>query len=432
MLRPARLDCLDRFERLDERALGLRLLCQAPARQVLLTISRDEKDRRLERDDPERPERHPTADPEEEDQVDEDEHAIEHHREHARREHLANRRVAVDAHQQVARRTALEEAVGQPEHVLEEAHGHTHVEMRSQVEQQLASNQRREEPEYDDPDESHQHHEQERLVISRNDAVHDSAVNERDDEREDLQNERHHEDLLQTFRLPDRALEVEEDGLRPGLLRDELLRLVEDERHPGEAPAHLALRERTSTERGVDDVHQGPSLPAVVHPLEHDEVREVPVEDRGGAERVELVQIRANTAPAEVPSRRRVHDRARGDAVTPDVHRAADVVEPDLATVVREHHREAGGAAVRRHRLHDERHVPLGRRHAELRELGQARHDGERIAHGTSTFNAGMRVTRSDSLRTRISARPVRPSKYPYFSPSDLKVVSGRAARTRT
>jgi len=84
-----------------------------------------------------------------------------------------------------------------------------------------------------------------------------------------------------------------------------------------------------------------------VHAGQNDEVRELPVQDRGaGLEHPQLVQLDLDPAPPQAQRIGRAEKREGADAVAGGPADVAHLFEAHLLSEVAEHHREARGAAL--------------------------------------------------------------------------------------
>ena len=129
-----RLERLDPRQHLDEVGLRARLRLQRLAHQAAVARLRDEQRRHLEHPEAGDDDRHERALQRDHDEVERDERAVEHGRHRGRRQDLADRRVAVEAHHQVAGAAPQEERRRQADEVADEAGRDLEVEVRAQVE----------------------------------------------------------------------------------------------------------------------------------------------------------------------------------------------------------------------------------------------------------------------------------------------------------
>ena len=91
----------------------------------------------------------------------------------AGREDVANRRVALQAHHQVAGGSPEEEAVRQLDQVVDESHGQAHVKPCPQLEQQVGAQERGQEVVADDHADAGGEHDEKMVVVARHDFVDD-------------------------------------------------------------------------------------------------------------------------------------------------------------------------------------------------------------------------------------------------------------------
>src|SRR6185295_9642505 len=150
-------------------------------------------------------------------------------------------------------------------------------------------------------------------------------------------------------------------GLGEPIGRDQL------DRDAGERLAELIERHVARAGRRVDDAHA-----ALDDVVEHDEVVELPVQDRAGLDQLDLRDVDLDAAAGQAVALGGVEDRLGRHAIAADAHRVADLGELGLAAVVRHHHAERGGAAIGPLELLDERYGTLAGGKAEPLQGGEA------------------------------------------------------------
>jgi hypothetical protein len=200
--------------------------------------------------------------------------------------------VAVEPHQQIAGQPALKERIRQRDEVGEEAERHAQVELRAELQQQVAAHQRREQVEAEQRGQAHTQDREQLVIPARDHAIHESRGQHGEGERKHLQHQRQQRAAQPHVRPAEHLLQVLPD--RPPQRRLGL-KLGAGLQHEGDAregsPDLVAVHE-AAARRGIEDDHA-----VVAQALEHDEVVELPVQDRGGRQVLQIVVFEAH-APA--------------------------------------------------------------------------------------------------------------------------------------
>jgi hypothetical protein len=241
----------------------------------------------------------------------------------------------------------------------------------------------------------HPDDEQQIVIAAGHDAVDDHRRQHRQRQRHDPQRDRGDEDA------PDqRALREELDEVAPDLAaarrrRRERLRRLEREGDTREVLAEAIDRDRAPAECRVDDLDD-----VAANAIEHDEVVEVPMQDRAGRQVAQIVEAEPHAATAEPELFRAAEDAERIGA-TPDARGGARVIERDRVAVIGHDHGETRRAAIRGFELLDIGHAsgppaaePAQRLHRRLRDRILV-HSDNRLVPGSSANTIGSARTRT-------------------------------------
>ena len=261
--------------------------------------------------------------------------------------------VALQAHHQVTGGSAEEEAVRQLDQVVDEPHGQAHVKPGLQLEQQVGAQERRQEVVSDDHADAGGEHQEQMVVVARDDFVDDEYGEQGQPERGEPDDQGCRDDPGHVLRLPEHRPQVPPGALRAAAAAVEVVGGLADDGDAGVRAAQVVHRHDPPPVRRVDDpdaVARGA--------LEHDEMAELPVQDRSAGQVPKVVEVRPH-APCPQPVRaRRVHDGQRGDAVAAGPGHVPQLAQVDALVEVAEHHGQAGRSAVGVLHLPDARDTP--------------------------------------------------------------------------
>jgi hypothetical protein len=194
--------------------------------------------------------------------------------------------------------------------VLDEPRRQVYVQARAQVQQQVAPQQCREEEVADDRTHGGPGHQQEVPVVAGDDHVHQQPGQQRKGECQQPQEHRCHEDPGEPLSLAEQRPEIAPGalGLQCGGL--EVLTRLERDGDPGVGTTKHLHGQSPASQSRIHDLH-------AVSPqaLEDDEVREFPVEDGGGRQLLEVVEVRDHAPCAQAMLLRRPGHGQRVDAV---------------------------------------------------------------------------------------------------------------------
>jgi hypothetical protein len=234
------------------------------------------------------------------------------------------------------------------------------------------------------------------MVAAREHALDDERREHRQRQRERAQRDRRHDDACEQRGLRGELAEIAPHLAAAGGRGDEALRRLELERDAREVLAEPLDRDRAAAERRIDDVDG-----AATHALEHDEVVEVPVQDRTGRQVRQVLDLEPHAAAAQPELFRAAEDAERVRTAVRAGDRAR-LVERHRSPVIPAHHREARGTAVGGLGLLDELQPAatttseaLERRRDIRREL--VRHRNLRRP-GTSANTIGSEATRTSAV----------------------------------
>ena len=200
--------------------------------------SEEERDPQEAEEDHERAHRHARG--EEQEQVGEHEDAVEHGRQRRRGERPAQRAIALEPLEQIARGPLDEEPVGEACEMVHEREAQSRVDLRAQVVEEVAPEQQRHHVEDDEDREAGDQDAEQAPVLSRHHAIHDRADQDRKRQRLHLQHGGEQDRADQDARVREHRREVGSERAprrAPGL---ESGAGLEDERHARELLAHVA------------------------------------------------------------------------------------------------------------------------------------------------------------------------------------------------
>ena len=152
--------------------------------------------------------------------------------------------------------------------------------------------------------------------------------------------------------VPDGAAQPGRHGAHDAGLAAALLEVrarLQDQHDTGEAGVEVLHGHETAALAGVVDVHPAPAE-AAAHAVVDDVVVELPEQDRRRPHLGERGRVHLHALGGEAVTPRRLQQVAGPRAVARDTAGDAQLLQRDVPSVVAEHHRERGGAAL--HGLH--------------------------------------------------------------------------------
>ncbi len=351
VLGAGRLQVLDPGQELVSVAFRAGFGLQALPHQALVLAAGDDGHGDLRGAEPEDHGAQQRADHQQQDEVEGGHAAVQDRRQGTRGEDLPDGGVALQPHHQVTGGPAQEERVGQVGQVPDEPGRDLPVQVRAQVQQDVGAHQGSQEVigRYQCHRDGQDY--QQVPVAVRHDAADHDRGEQRDGQRQHLHQRRQdHRPAGQDPLREDRP-QVAVRGVR-GPAAGEACAGLQDDRHPGVGRAEGGGRNGPAPQGRV---HHRDALPG--HLLEHDEVVEVPVQDRSPRQAGEVAEVGPDRPRRQAVAVGGGEDPGGIGAVPPGACRLPQFRQGDVPSVIGQGHAHAGGGAVS---------------HLELRYVGNA------------------------------------------------------------
>ena len=261
-----------------------------------------------------------------------------------------------------------------------------------EMDRQVIANQPRQRVECLQPAVADRQEQQQRMIPARHHAVDERSGQERHGRGERLHENRHRDESGDHASMLEHVPQQDRGAPRSRVAGGERRGRLEDDGDARERAAKRRQRHAPVARRRIDDVDR-----VAAEALKDDEVPELPMQDRSGRQRRQLLDLQADAAAAKAIRRPRLDEGAGAGAASSEPEHSTELVERDPPTVIRQHHREGGRAAV------GGRHLPHQRDAAAVR-----------ASHGRiNPFSGGTRLPRTSSEDSRIATKASRATSRP-------------------
>ena len=245
--------------------------------------------------------------------------------------------------------TAFEKRRGQADEMAEHIAHHLPRQLRAEGGDGIAARRLHHRPQHGQPAKGDGQRDQQPAVARGKRRVHHDLEQKRRDKHGQQQRDRQGKNLRGCGRSADNARpQIGQAWPDAVALRFEVGRGRELQRHAGEVVRHLGQRHDAQANAGIVDFR-----PPAPHTFEHDEMVEIPVQDGGRLQPVQLLQIDPQRPSGELQLARDLDDLLQRCPARAQQKARAQTVEVGVVAVKARDHGQAGEAALRHLGLQD-------------------------------------------------------------------------------